>query len=45
MITIYVQDPDIINNQGSSLTKALYALKGMAQDFKDLRVKSGEAKS
>ena len=36
------QDPNIINNQGSNLTKTLYALKGVAQDFKDLRVKSGE---
>ena len=36
------QDPDIINNQGSSLTKALYELKGVAQDFKDLRRKSGQ---
>ena len=36
------QDPNIINNQGSNLTKTLYALKGVAQDFKDLRLKSGE---
>jgi len=36
-----LKDPNIINNQGSNLTKTLYALKGVAQDFKDLRVKSG----
>ena len=41
VITLH-QDPNIINNQGSNLTKTLYALKGVAQDFKDLRVKSGE---
>ena len=39
------QDPNIINNQGSNLTKTLYALKGVAQDFKDLRVKSGSMRS
>ena len=39
------QDPNIINNQGSNLTKTLYALKGVAQDFKDLRVKSGARRS
>lgn len=40
-----LQDPNIINNQGSNLTKTLYALKGVAQDFKDLRVKSGSRRS
>ena len=42
VLTENCQDPNIINNQGSNLTKTLYALKGVAQDVKDLRVKSGE---
>ena len=41
-VITFHQDPNIINNQGSNLTKTLYALKGVAQDFRDLRVKSGE---
>ena len=35
-----LKNPDIINNQTNSLTKALYAMKGFAQDFRDLRIKS-----
>ena len=40
-VTDLLKNPDIVNNQTNSLTKALYAMKGFAQDFRDLRIKSG----
>jgi len=40
-VATLLQDPEIVNNQSNSLTKALYAMKGFAQDFRDLRLKSG----
>merc|ERR1711915_540371 len=39
-VAALLRNPEIVNNQTNSLTKALYAMKGFTQDFKDLRVKS-----
>ena len=35
-----LKTPEIVNNQSSSFTKTLYAMKGFARDFAHLRVKS-----
>ena len=35
-----LETPEIVNNQSSSFTKTLYAMKGFARDFAHLRIKS-----
>ena len=35
-----LETPEIANNQSSSFTKTLYAMKGFARDFAHLRIKS-----
>ena len=40
-ISVLLNSSEIINNQGSAFTKSLYAMKGLAKDFRDLRSKHG----
>ena len=35
-----LENPDIVNNQSSSFTKSVYALKGFTRDFTEIRTKS-----